>query len=128
MMNEIKDIIIQHKKSPVEFSRKDMFVIASNSYKLKTVSVDQIKKYIAQSKQFLEEMENVPQESMLRMLRFVFDCSRIPGCQSCRIGRSKVSRSSPILAGTCAGLMFERTIASTAPSSSSLSGTIGMPR
>ena len=59
MLNEIKDIIIQHKKSPVEFSRKDMFVIASDSYKLKTISVDQIRKYIARSKQFLEEMEEI---------------------------------------------------------------------
>ncbi len=59
MMDDIKDIIIQHKKSPVEFSRKDVFVIASNSYNLKTVSVEQIKKYIAQSKHFLEDMEKI---------------------------------------------------------------------
>lgn len=59
MLNEIKDIIIQHKKSPVEFTRKDMFVIASNTYNLKTISVDQIKKYIAKSKMFLEEMEGI---------------------------------------------------------------------
>ena len=59
MLNDIKDIIIQHKKSPVEFARKDMFVIASDSYKLKTISVEQIKKYIAKSKQFLEEMEKI---------------------------------------------------------------------
>ena len=59
MLNEIKDIIIQHKKSPVEFTRKDMFVIASNTYNLKTISVDQIKKYIAKSKLFLEEMEQI---------------------------------------------------------------------
>lgn len=59
MLGEIKDIIIQHKKSPVEFSRKDMFVIASNSYKLKTISVEHMKKYIAMSKQFLDEMEKI---------------------------------------------------------------------
>lgn len=59
MINEIKDIIVQHKKSPVEFSRKDKFVIASDTYNLKTISVDQIKKYIVQSKQFLIEMEEI---------------------------------------------------------------------
>lgn len=59
MLNEIKDVIIQHKKSPVEFTRKDMFVIASDSFKLKTISVDQIKKYIAKSKIFLDEMESI---------------------------------------------------------------------
>ncbi len=59
MLNEIKDVIIQHKKSPVEFTRKDMFVIASDSFKLKTISVDQIKKYISKTKIFLDEMESI---------------------------------------------------------------------
>lgn len=59
MLNEIKDVIIQHKKSPVEFTRKDMFVIASDSFNLKTISVDQIKKYISKTKIFLDEMESI---------------------------------------------------------------------
>ncbi|MFH1399588.1 MAG: hypothetical protein ABIG95_05755 [Candidatus Woesearchaeota archaeon] len=59
MINDIKDIIIQHKKSPVEFTRKDVFVIAGESYALKTVTVDQIKKYIGMSKNFISRMEEI---------------------------------------------------------------------
>lgn len=57
MINEIKDIIVLHKKSPVEFTRKDKFVIASEGYKLKTISVSQIRQFIENSKKFINEME-----------------------------------------------------------------------
>ncbi|MBW2971033.1 hypothetical protein KY320_02630 [Candidatus Woesearchaeota archaeon] len=59
LLVEIKDIIIMHKKSPVEFTRKDVFVIASDSYNLKKISESQIKEYISTAKQFIAEMEEI---------------------------------------------------------------------
>ena len=54
LLKEIKDIIVQHRRSPVEFVRKDRFVICSDNYKIKTISIDQIKDYIAKAKDFIQ--------------------------------------------------------------------------
>jgi len=55
LLREVKDIIVQHRKSPVEFVRKDRFVICSDNYKIKTVSIDQIKEYISRAKSFIQQ-------------------------------------------------------------------------
>jgi hypothetical protein len=59
LIEELREIIKEHKKSPIEFARKDKFVICSPTYKLKTVSIKEAKDYIAKSKQFLTVMEDV---------------------------------------------------------------------
>lgn len=59
LIREIKDIIMAHKKSPVEFVRNDRFVICSDNYRMKTISTDQLKKYIAKSKIFVQETNNI---------------------------------------------------------------------
>jgi hypothetical protein len=53
LLKEIKEIIVEHRKSPIEFTRKDSFVICSDSYKIKTVGVEQIKRYISKAKDFI---------------------------------------------------------------------------
>ena len=58
-IQDLKNIIISHKKSPVEFARKDRFVICSDNYKLKTVSVDELKKQIDKAKLFIQEINNI---------------------------------------------------------------------
>lgn len=55
MIRDVKDIILQHKKSPVEFSRKDSFVICSEDYKMKVISIEQIKSYLDKTKLFIQE-------------------------------------------------------------------------
>lgn len=59
LITEIKDIVSEHKKSPVEFVRKDRFVICSEEYKMKTITIDQIKKYIQEAKNFISETSNI---------------------------------------------------------------------
>lgn len=59
MMQEIKDIILQHKKSPVEFTRSDSFVICSDDYKMKTISLEKMKNYILKSKSFIQNINNI---------------------------------------------------------------------
>jgi hypothetical protein len=59
MIRDVKDFIFEHRQSPVEFVRKDRFVICTNNYQMKAVSVDQIKKYISLSKVFLQEANRI---------------------------------------------------------------------
>lgn len=58
-MQNLKDIIIGHKKSPLEFVRKDRFVICSDNYKLKTINLEEIKRYLNKAKLFIEEVNNI---------------------------------------------------------------------
>lgn len=59
LIEELKEIIDKHKKSPVEFSRKDKFVICSEDYKMRVVTADKIKNYINKAKLFHTEAERM---------------------------------------------------------------------
>lgn len=54
LIEDVKNILYQHKKSPVEFSRKDSFVICSEDYKMKVVTVDEIRGYLNKTKLFIQ--------------------------------------------------------------------------
>lgn len=56
LMQEIRGIIREHKKSPVEFSRRENFVICSDNYKVRSLSADVVKRYVAKAKEFIYEM------------------------------------------------------------------------
>ena len=58
-LKEIKDIILEHRQSPIEFVRKDRLVICNSTYKTRTLSVEQIKKYINLSKLFLDDINAI---------------------------------------------------------------------
>ncbi len=59
MVGEIKDIIMQHKKSPVEFTRNDSFVICSEDYKMKTISLEKMRDYVSKSRVFIQNINNI---------------------------------------------------------------------
>ena len=63
LIQEIKSILEKHKESPMEFIRKDKFVIASSAYRLQTISINTIKKYLADTKGFMEEVKNIFREN-----------------------------------------------------------------
>lgn len=52
---EVKEMIDEHKKSPVEFVRNNKFVICNESYRMKTLAIGDIKKYVARAKIFIQE-------------------------------------------------------------------------
>ena len=52
LIQDVRELIIEHKKSPVEFTRKDKFVICSDTYRMKTISTEQMKKFISSAKTF----------------------------------------------------------------------------
>ena len=58
-IKEIKNLIIQHKKSPVEFARKDTFIICNENYKMRTISIDDMKSYIKTAKEFINLTQNI---------------------------------------------------------------------
>ena len=59
LIAELRNIIQHHKKSPMEFIRGDKFVIASSNYSLKTVNLDNMKKYLAKVKQLTVKVNEV---------------------------------------------------------------------
>jgi hypothetical protein len=58
-IKEIRDIIVQHKKSPVEFVREDRFIICSDDYNMKTINVDSLKRMMSNAKVFIEKIDNI---------------------------------------------------------------------
>ena len=59
LVEDVREILLKHKKSPVEFVRKDRFVICTDNYRMRTISVKQMKNYIKISKIFLQDMVNL---------------------------------------------------------------------
>lgn len=59
LIEEVRQILNQHKKSPIEFSRKDKFVICSDDYRMKTISIENIKSFINKAKLFQTEAERM---------------------------------------------------------------------
>lgn len=56
---DIKEILALHKKSPMEFKRGNRFVICTKDYRLKTISLHDLKKYLEQNKEFLNLMGKI---------------------------------------------------------------------
>jgi hypothetical protein len=55
-LRELRSIIDEHRASPAEFARKDAFVLCGDDRRLRTVSTESIKKYLAQAKAFLTDL------------------------------------------------------------------------
>jgi len=59
LIREIDDLIRHREASPIEFSRRESYVIASNNYKLKILSIEKVKKFVSQTKYLLERLNEV---------------------------------------------------------------------
>jgi hypothetical protein len=55
----LKDTIIEHRTSPVEFRRKDKYVICGDNYKMKVIGIEDIKEYIRTIKEFMNLTDNI---------------------------------------------------------------------
>ena len=62
-VQDIRDIILEHRKSPIEFKRGDKFVICSDDYNIKSVSAQDIKKYVDKAKVFIEQIDTIVSEN-----------------------------------------------------------------
>ncbi len=59
LLLELKEIIHLHKKSPIEFQKKDRFIICTNNYKVKAITANQLKIYSKKTKEFLHIMNKI---------------------------------------------------------------------
>ena len=59
IIKEVRDIVVQHKKSPVEFVREDRFIICSDDYNMKTINVDKLKSMLNSAKVFIGKINNI---------------------------------------------------------------------
>jgi len=59
VLGEIHTILELHKKSPVEFRRKDRFIICNKDYKMYEITVKEIKNYLETNKIFLQSANKV---------------------------------------------------------------------
>ena len=58
-IKKIKDIIVQHRKSPMEFTKEDRFVICSDDYQMQTIDVEEIKNMVKNAKDFIRKVNRV---------------------------------------------------------------------
>ncbi|MBD3313233.1 hypothetical protein GF345_02220 [Candidatus Woesearchaeota archaeon] len=66
-VGDVKNMIVSHKKSPVEFSRKGVFVMCSEDYKMKVLAPEDLKKNIAKTRQFLDSMNSIISKSEVKI-------------------------------------------------------------
>ena len=60
LIKELRNIVVSHKDSPMEFVRRDKFVICSESYtSIKTIDINKLKEYIILTRLFLEKINSI---------------------------------------------------------------------
>lgn len=59
LIQEVKSLLSEHKKSPVEFAKKDKFIICSPTYNIKTIDIKLVKKYIFETKLFVDNINKI---------------------------------------------------------------------
>jgi len=59
LIQELRTLMKDHQKSPVEFVRKEMFVICSDKYRMKTLNVTDLRKYLDKTKLFIQEANSI---------------------------------------------------------------------
>ncbi len=59
LIEDLREILKQHKNSPVEFARSNKFVICSEDYRMKVIKAEDIKNYINKAKLFQKEAEKM---------------------------------------------------------------------
>jgi len=59
IIQDIKEIIIAHKKSPMEFTRKETLVICDRDYRTRIISENMIKSYVEKAKLFIKNISTI---------------------------------------------------------------------
>ncbi len=59
LINDLREIIVYHKKSPIEFTRRNKYVICLNDYRIKTLDLKKTKKDVVEVKGFIEKINSI---------------------------------------------------------------------
>jgi len=63
-IGDVYQIIEEHKKSPVEFVRKDTFVICSQNYRISTIKLKKMSEFIKKAKTFINKVDGIIDKNM----------------------------------------------------------------
>lgn len=58
IIEELNTIISEHEESPVEFPRKDKFIICDDEYKCTAITLDDMKSYLFRAGLFIEKVND----------------------------------------------------------------------
>lgn len=58
-VRQLQDVMDLHEKAPVEFAKADRFVLCDKDYKLTTVTVESLKKFLSSVRGFVADVEKV---------------------------------------------------------------------
>lgn len=61
---DLREITAAHNKSPMEFARKDKFVICSDTYEIRTLTKEDLKRIINKAKVFIEETQRITNKNV----------------------------------------------------------------
>lgn len=56
LLFEVDSILSLHEKCPIEFVRKDRFVLCTDTYNIKTISAKEINQYLIKTKLFIDKI------------------------------------------------------------------------
>ena len=59
MMIDLKELQVLHKKCPVSFQRGNKYVLSTQNYQLKIISIKDLKEYLNQTKEFLGLLDQI---------------------------------------------------------------------
>jgi hypothetical protein len=60
-ITEIKEILDEHKNSPMEFARNKEFVICNDKFKFKKININDVKDFLMRAKEFSYKIEKLIQ-------------------------------------------------------------------
>lgn len=63
LIQDLKEVIVLHKQSPVEFKRKDRYVICTDNYKMIAITVNMLKDYLKKTKEFISLMQLITRKN-----------------------------------------------------------------
>jgi hypothetical protein len=59
LLQEVKDLVMKHKKSPVEFVRKDKYIICDENYGFDALDTALLRKYLEETKRFYRDIDEI---------------------------------------------------------------------
>ena len=59
IIEDLRNILVAHKKSPMEFSRNERFVICNGNYRMRAISLNEVKSYVEKAKLFIKNVSSI---------------------------------------------------------------------
>ena len=63
-IQDLREILLAHKKSPMEFSRKESFVICDESYESKILTPSFLKEHLKKAKLFIKRLSTIVKKEL----------------------------------------------------------------